>query len=251
MAGRRRLHAVERTPARGLPDRKGGLQGAFSRVRGYNAAMPVIAVNEQTFEAEVLAEQLPVFVEFGAEWCGPCKTVAPELEALASELEGKAKVVTVDIDASPMLARQIGVQSVPTFVVFHQGRPVDGKVGAITRKNMRAMLEPVLPRAAGALKAEDVQKLLQRQQVTMVDTRDAAVFARAHIEGAINMPLDDVKNRLAELTMLPRPPVLYCRGGDKAKDLAADLAQEGLPVSFLEGGVLEWEASGFELERPD
>ena len=72
-------------------------------------------VSEADFEREVLMSEQPVLVEFGAEWCGPCKTVAPELKALAQELQGKAKVVTVDIDRSPMLARQLGVQSVPTF----------------------------------------------------------------------------------------------------------------------------------------
>jgi thioredoxin 1/putative thioredoxin len=88
--------------------------------------MALKAVTEQTFEVEVLRSELPVMVEFGAEWCGPCKTVAPELAALANELEGKAKVVTVDIDQTPILARDLGIQSVPAFVVFHQGRPVGG-----------------------------------------------------------------------------------------------------------------------------
>ena len=75
--------------------------------------MALKAVTERDFEQEVLASELPVLLEFGAEWCGPCKVVAPELEALSRELEGKAKVLTVDIDKSPMLARELGVQSVP------------------------------------------------------------------------------------------------------------------------------------------
>jgi thioredoxin 1/putative thioredoxin len=65
------------------------------------------------------------------------------------------------------------------------------------------------------------------------------------------MPFDDLESRLAELHMLPGAPVLYCRAGDKTKELAAKLAEQGVPVAFLEGGVLGWEASGFELERPD
>jgi thioredoxin 1/putative thioredoxin len=65
------------------------------------------------------------------------------------------------------------------------------------------------------------------------------------------MPFEEIESRLAELNMLPLPPVLYCRGGDKTKDLAARLAQSGFPVAFLEGGVLGWEAAGFTLERPD
>jgi thioredoxin 1/putative thioredoxin len=213
--------------------------------------MALPAVTEQNFELEVLRADLPVLVEFGAEWCGPCKVVAPELEALSRELDGKAKVVTVDIDRAPLLARELGVQSVPTFVVFHQGRPVNGKVGALKKAQLREMLEPLLPRPAGALKPEEVAGLLPRGQISLIDTREPAVYQRSHIEGAANIPLEEIESRLAELHMLPGAPVLYCRAGDKTKDVAARLAQQGTPVSFLEGGVLAWESSGFELFRPD
>jgi thioredoxin len=211
----------------------------------------VSPVSEQTFENEVLLSELPVLLEFGAEWCGPCKTVAPELDALSRELEGKAKVVSVDIDRSPSLAREMGVRSVPTFVVFHQGRPVGGKVGALRKAELLQLLEPFLPRAAGALRPEEVAALLARQQVSLVDTREAPVFARAHLPGAINIPIEEVGNRLAELHMLAGAPVLYCRSGDKTREVAATLAAQGVPVSFLDGGVLGWEASGLPVERPD
>lgn len=213
--------------------------------------MALAAVTEQTFERDVLRSEVPVLVEFGAEWCGPCKTVAPELEALARDLDGKAKIVSIDIDRSPYLARELGVQSVPTFVVFHQGRPVAGKVGALRRAQLRELLEPVLPRPAGALKPEEVFQLLRQRQISLVDTREPAVYGRAHIKSAINIPLEEIDTRLAELHMLPGAPVVYCRSGDKTKELAEKLAAEGMPVSFLEGGVLAWESSGFELERPD
>lgn len=208
-------------------------------------------VSEANFEREVLMSEQPVLVEFGAEWCGPCKTVAPELKALAQELAGKAKVVTVDIDRSPMLARQLGVQSVPTFVVFHQGRPVNGKVGALRRAELRTMLEPFLPRAEGALKPEEVQQLLKAGRISTVDTREAAAFNRAHLPGAINIPFEEIDTRLAELHMLPGVPVLYCRSGDRTKELSAKLAEQGIEAAFIEGGLLGWEASGLPIERPD
>lgn len=213
--------------------------------------MAIPSVTEQTFERDVLRSELPVLVEFGAVWCGPCKVVAPELEALARDLDGKAKVVSVDIDRSPLLARELGVQSVPTFVVFDHGRPVNGKVGALKKPQLRELLEPFLPRPAGALKPEEVSELLKRGQVSLVDTREAAVFERSHIDGAVNIPIEEIETRLAELHMLNGAPVLYCRSGEKTKDLAAKLAQQGMPVSFLDGGVLAWESTGFELERPD
>jgi len=213
--------------------------------------MPLPTVNERNFEQEVLLSEEPVLVEFGAEWCGPCKTMAPELQALAGELKGKAKIVTVDIDRSPMIARQLGVQSVPTFVVFHQGRPVGGKVGAVQRRELREMLDPFLPRAEGAIKPEELSQLLPSGRVVPVDTREAPVFARAHLPGAVNVPMSEIETRLAELHMLPGTPVIYCRSGDQTKELAAKLAEQGVPVAFLEGGVLGWEAAGFRLERPD
>jgi thioredoxin 1/putative thioredoxin len=213
--------------------------------------MPLPTVTERNFEQEVLLSEEPVLVEFGAEWCGPCKTMLPELMALAEELKGKAKIVTIDIDRSPMIARQIGVQSVPTFVVFHQGRPVGGKVGALQRRELRDMLDPFLPRAEGALKPDELAQLLKAGRVIPVDTREAAVFARAHLPGAVNMPAAEIETRLAELHMLAGTPVIYCRSGDQTKDLAAKLAEQGVPVAFLEGGVLGWEAAGFRLQRPD
>jgi thioredoxin 1/putative thioredoxin len=213
------------------------------------AGLPV--VTERTFEQEVLMSELPVLLEFTAEWCGPCKTVAPELQALARELEGKAKVVTLDIDKSPMIPRQMGVQSVPTFVVFQGGRPVGGKVGALRKAELRGLLEPFLPRAEGAIRPEELALLLKEGRVSLVDTREAAVYGRAHLPTAISLPLEEIESRLAELHMLPATPVLYCRAGDRTKELAAKLAEQGLPVAFLEGGVLGWEAAGLKLERPD
>jgi thioredoxin len=213
------------------------------------ASLP--SVREQDFEREVLMSELPVLVEFSAEWCGPCKVVAPELKALAHELQGKAKIVTIDIDKSPMLARQLGVQSVPTFVVFNQGRPAGGRVGALKRKELREMVEPYLPRDEGAVKPDELSQLLQAKRVAVVDTREAAAFGRAHIPGAVSLPLEEIEGRLAELMMLGVPPVLYCRAGDKTKELSAKLAEQEVGTAFLEGGFLAWEAAGLPVERPD
>jgi len=212
--------------------------------------MKLQQVTEKDFEKEVLVSELPVLVEFGATWCGPCKVVEPELQALAQEYAGRAKVLTVDIDASPFLARQLGIQSVPTFLVFHQGRPVSGKAGALKKAQLAELLEPVLPRPAGALKPKEVAQLAKQQQICLVDIRPADVFRRAHIAGAINVPQADFETRFEELLDLPAPPVLYCRTGADSKALAGDLASRGSPVAFLDGGVLGWEGDGFSLDRP-
>lgn len=216
----------------------------------YTSLMPLQVVTEQTFETEVLRSELPVLVEFGAEWCGPCKVTAPELEALSGELSGKAKIVTIDIDRSPMLAQALRVQSVPTFFVFVQGKPVDAAQGAMRRQQLHQLLEPHLPRAAGALTPKQAVELQKRAQIVFVDTREPEVFARAHIKGAVSFPLATLEERQAELMMLDAPAVLYCRTGKDTQELATRLAAAGAPVAFLEGGVLGWEAEGYRLERP-
>jgi len=211
--------------------------------------MALQTVTEQTFEKEVLRSEIPVLVEFGAEWCGPCKVVAPELAALAQELAGRAKVVAVDVDKSPMLAQALRIQSVPTFYVFKGGQPVEAGQGAMKKAQLEALLTPHLPRKAGAVTAKEAALLLSRGQIAMVDTRPPEVFARAHIKGAINFPLDTVQEHLADLNMLTMPAVLYCRTGKDTEALSAKLAQAGAPVAYLEGGVLGWEAEGHRLER--
>ncbi|MDI1446264.1 thioredoxin [Polyangium sp. 6x1] len=213
--------------------------------------MPVPVISEQDFENEVLRSELPVLIDFYADWCGPCKTVAPEVEALSRELEGKAKFVKVNIDQSKRLAAAMRVQAVPTFMVFFRGRPVAGEQGAVRKARLREMLEPFLPRAEGAIRAVELAQLLKQNQVVPVDTRDAAVYNRARIPGAVNIPLEEVETRLAELHMLPGEPVLYDRSGDKAKQLAETLASSGVPIAFLENGFLGWEAESLPIERPE
>ena len=213
--------------------------------------MAVPVIEERDFEREVLQSELPVLVDFFATWCGPCKTMEPDVTAIATELAGKAKVVKVDIDRARQLATALRIQSVPTTMVFHRGRPVDAQAGAQSRAQLRQMVEPFLPRAEGALRAPEVAQLLGRHQIALVDTREAVAFGRAHLPGATHMPLEEIPTRLAELHMLPAEPVLYCRSGDRAKQLATTLTAQGVPVSFLEGGMLAWEAEGFPVDRPD
>ncbi|HEY3594734.1 MAG TPA: thioredoxin, partial [Polyangiaceae bacterium] len=194
--------------------------------------MAIPVVEERDFERDVLRSELPVLVDFYADWCGPCKTMEPDVAALAHELNGKAKVVKVNIDRSKTLAQRLRIQSVPTTMVFAGGRIAASEVGALRKVQMRQMIEPFLPRAEGALRANEAAELLRQRQIVLVDTREAAVFGRMHLPMAVNIPLEEIPNRLAELHMLAGEPVLYCRGGEQTKDLATKLAEQGTPIAF-------------------
>jgi thioredoxin-like negative regulator of GroEL len=225
------------------------LLGGASPKGAREAGGTVPTITEREFESEVLRSELPVLIEFCDDRLAPCRQVAPDVEAFAGEMRGKAKVVKVDVTRAPNLARELRVQSVPTFMVFAEQRISDVVVGAIRKNKMREMVDPFLPRAEGALKALELAEALRQGLVVPVDTRDKGAWGRAHIPGAVNMPLDEIEGRLAELHMLPARPVVYCRSGDKTKDLADRLNAQGLPVAFLEGGLLAWESEGLPIER--
>ena len=93
------------------------------------------------FQAEVLNSDVPVLVDFTAEWCGPCKMVAPIVAELATEYEGRAKVLKIDVDAQVEVASQYGIMSIPALIVFKGGQEVDRIVGAAPKQEIAAMLE--------------------------------------------------------------------------------------------------------------
>ncbi len=91
-------------------------------------------VTDADFTNEVLNSKTPVLVDFWAEWCGPCKAIAPVLEELSTELAGKVKIAKLNIDENPDTTIKYGVRSIPTMILFKNGEPADMKVGAGTPK---------------------------------------------------------------------------------------------------------------------
>ncbi|NIY79358.1 MAG: thioredoxin [Rhodobacteraceae bacterium] len=92
--------------------------------------MATVKVSDDTFSTEVLESDIPVVVDFWAEWCGPCKQIGPSLEELSEELDGKVKIVKVNVDENPNAPAQFGVRSIPALFMFKGGEVASAKIGA-------------------------------------------------------------------------------------------------------------------------
>jgi thioredoxin 1 len=103
-----------------------------------------IHVTDNTFDAEVLASEIPVLTDFWAEWCGPCKSVAPALEEIAEEYDGQLKIAKVDVDSNAQMAMRYGVKSIPTFILFAHGQSVERLVGAMPKEQLLSHIRPYL-----------------------------------------------------------------------------------------------------------
>jgi thioredoxin 1 len=91
-------------------------------------------LSDASFKAEVLDSKEPVLVDFFAEWCGPCKAMAPALDQVATEMKGKVKIAKIDVDANPQATQTYGIQAMPTLLIFKGGQIVARKMGALTQK---------------------------------------------------------------------------------------------------------------------
>ncbi|MGD1089478.1 MAG: thioredoxin [Verrucomicrobiota bacterium] len=102
---------------------------------------PTIEINEDNFEREVLQSKQPVLVDFWAEWCGPCKMLAPVLDEIATEQAGRVKIAKVNVDTHPILAARFGIQSIPTLLYFAGGGVRDQTVGVTGKREIVSKLE--------------------------------------------------------------------------------------------------------------
>lgn len=98
--------------------------------------MKPTVITDANFEQEVLKSNLPVLIDFWAEWCAPCRMIAPMVEEIAKEYDGKLKVGKLDVDSNPQVSMKYGVRSIPTLLVFRDGRVVEQIIGAVPKRQL-------------------------------------------------------------------------------------------------------------------
>jgi thioredoxin 1 len=102
--------------------------------------MTTVTIDKNNFQSDVLDSVEPVVVDFWAEWCGPCRMIAPALEEISKEMGGKVKIAKLNVDENPELAAQFGVRSIPTLMIFKNGQLADTKVGAAPKTALAAWI---------------------------------------------------------------------------------------------------------------
>ena len=103
--------------------------------------MATVAVTDATFDAEVKKSDIPVVVDFWAEWCGPCKQIGPALEEISKEMEGRVKIAKVDVDSNPNSAVAMGVRGIPALFLFKDGQVVSNKTGAAPKAALKGWID--------------------------------------------------------------------------------------------------------------
>ncbi|MCB9506671.1 MAG: thioredoxin [Myxococcales bacterium] len=208
-------------------------------------------IGDADIEREIIHSDLPVLIDFFAEWCQPCKTMSPRLEKVAKDYGAALKVVKIDVDANPMAAQMFGIRAMPTFVIVKDRKVVDVAQGAMDASQLDAWVGRHVQKAKGP-ELWDAKRLKLAIEIGMaqpVDLRDPVDFARARVPSALNVSAAELSDRLAALGAAGVPLVFYDRTGTDAPAAAERAFAAGLAAGTLDGGMLGWEAAGNRVER--
>ena len=104
----------------------------------------IVHLSDDTFQKEVIESNIPVLVDYWAEWCGPCKMIAPILDDLVSEYDGKLKIAKLNIDENPQTPTKFGIRGIPTLMIFKDGNPEATKVGALSKSQLTAFIDSTI-----------------------------------------------------------------------------------------------------------
>ncbi len=199
-------------------------------------------IDQQAFGAEVLqrSHDVPVVVDFWAEWCGPCKTLGPALETVADEYGGRFELVKVDVDQNQALSQQFQVQSIPTVIAFKDGEPVSQFMGAIPEPQIRQFIDAILPTELDLMVERARDLVLEGDEVAA-----SGVFSQVleqqpdHVEAGTGLASllianGDTETALIVLGRLPRTSEV-----EKLESAARVTAARGVDVPELEAKLAE------------
>ena len=207
--------------------------------------MTVLSITDANFKQEVLNSDLPVLIDFYADWCQPCKRIAPIIAEIADEYAGNLKVVKVNTEFARNAAQQFQVRSIPMVALIKNGKLVEQIIGARPKSSFLAMINKIVTKPAPAKKAEfwTVDRLKSAAEIGMaipVDLRDKAAFDESHIPEAIHFT--SIKNIKKD------DFIIYVLYGENAGKKAAEFMNNGHNAAILKDGINAWKLRNLPLQ---